>query len=52
MINVGSNEQAVKMLLNDWPDNGEHASSARAIMERPDDPGTLYAAKKSFEEVL
>lgn len=53
-VNVTSNGQAAKMLLEEWPeDAGEKLLRARQTilrsMERPDDPGTLYAARMAFE---
>lgn len=53
--NVNNNEQAARMLLGDeWPDKASarykraNATILRS-MERPDDPGTLYAAQLAFE---
>lgn len=53
-VNVSSNGQAAKMLLEQWPEEaGEKLLRARQTilrsMERPDDPGTLYAARMAFE---
>lgn len=53
-VNVSSNGQAAKLLLDEWPvENGKQLLRARSTilrsMERPDDPGTLYAARMAFE---
>ena len=53
-INVNSNEQAGELLLGDWPDKGSasHLRAQEAVlrsMERPTDPGTLYASQRAFE---
>lgn len=53
-VNVTSNAQAAKMLLDEWPEeSGEKLLRARQTilrsMESPDDAGTLLAARLAFE---
>ena len=52
-IIVDSNQRAAEMLLYEWPhEAGErHARASSTLlrsMERPGDPGTLYAARQAF----
>ncbi len=53
-VNVSSNGEAAKMLLEEWPEEAgeKHLRARQTIlrsMNRPDDPGTLYAARMAFE---
>lgn len=53
-VTVNSNEKAASLLLNHWPENSiqQQQWACRALlrsMERPDDPGTLHAARQAFE---
>lgn len=53
-VNVSSNGQAAKMLLEHWPEEAgdKHLRARQTIlrsMDRPGDPGTLYAARMAFE---
>jgi hypothetical protein len=53
-LNVSTNDQAASVLLREWPAS-EGARLVRAkkavlrSMERPDDPGTRYSARRAFE---
>lgn len=53
-VNVSSNGEAARMLLEEWPEEAgdKHLRARQTIlrsMDRPGDPGTLYAARMAFE---
>ena len=50
-INVTSSEKAAELLLGDWPESPRATFAREALvlaLEKPDDPGTLYAAQRAF----
>ncbi len=56
-INVTDNERAARFLLEEWPgERGPRHLRARHTilrsMERPNDPGTLIAARMAFEAAV
>ena len=56
-IFVTDNERAARLLLEEWPgERGARHLRARTTilrsMERPNDPGTLYAARMAFEAAV